>query len=483
MIRQLRRAKILSTVGPASQDPATLRALVEAGSDGVRINFAHAGHEEAAPIIAQVRDLARELARPLAVLVDLQGPRVRVGPLSSPIRVVKGETYRFVPTDDTDRETAADADSPTAGTIPTTYAGLASSVEPGRRLLLDDGSLAFEVLGADGQALEACALTDGVIQAHKGINLPGVTVETPFVTDKDRRDLDFARSQHIDFVGLSFVQRARDVELAREVVGGEGLVIAKVEKDQALKELEEIIRLSDGVMVARGDLGVELPFEEVPMVQKRIIALGQELARPVITATQMLESMTQQSRPTRAEVSDVAHALLDGTDVVMLSAETAVGRYPVEAVQAMDRIIRRIESQTTPRSRARRVGSERSSVQQSSSAAISAAAVEAVERLDASCIVTLTRSGFTARVVASQRPPVPILAVTDQWRTYNQLSLVWGVHPLLFRGEAAYDGMRDHAKTEIRRLELGRSGDRFVVTAGVPFHVQGTTNMMRIEQL
>jgi len=267
------------------------------------------------------------------------------------------------------------------------------------------------------------------------------------------------------------------------VVGGEGLVIAKVEKDQALKELEEIIRLSDGVMVARGDLGVELPFEEVPMVQKRIIALGQELARPVITATQMLESMTQQSRPTRAEVSDVAHALLDGTDVVMLSAETAVGRYPVEAVQAMDRIIRRIESQTTPRSRARRVGSERSSVQQSSSAAISAAAVEAVERLDASCIVTLTRSGFTARVVASQRPPVPILAVTDQWRTYNQLSLVWGVHPLLFRGEAAYDGMRDHAKTEIRRLELGRSGDRFVVTAGVPFHVQGTTNMMRIEQL
>lgn len=483
MIRQLRRAKILSTVGPASQDPATLRALVEAGSDGIRINFAHAGHEEAAPIIAQVRDLARELARPLAVLVDLQGPRVRVGPLSSPIRVVKGETYRFVPTDDTDRETAADADSPTAGTIPTTYAGLASSVEPGRRLLLDDGSLAFEALGADGQALEACALTDGVIQAHKGINLPGVNVETPFVTDKDRRDLDFARSQHIDFVGLSFVQRARDVELAREVVGGEGLVIAKVEKDQALKELEEIIRLSDGVMVARGDLGVELPFEEVPMVQKRIIALGQELARPVITATQMLESMTQQSRPTRAEVSDVAHALLDGTDVVMLSAETAVGRYPVEAVQAMDRIIRRIESQTTPRSRARRVGSERSSVQQSSSAAISAAAVEAVERLDASCIVTLTRSGFTARVVASQRPPVPILAVTDQWRTYNQLSLVWGVHPLLFRGEAAYDGMRDHAKTEIRRLELGRSGDRFVVTAGVPFHVQGTTNMMRIEQL
>ncbi len=331
--------------------------------------------------------------------------------------------------------------------------------------------------------MEARARSDGEVKAHKGINLPGAVIETEFVTEKDRRDLRFARSQHVDFIGLSFIQRARDVQDARDEIGGEALIIAKVEKDRALDELEEIIRLSDGVMVARGDLGVELPFEEVPMVQKRIIALGLEFARPVITATQMLESMTQEPRPTRAEVSDVANALLDGTDVVMLSAETAVGTYPVESVEAMDRIIRRIESQTTPRPRIRSVDTELPKVQQSSSAAVSAAAVEAVERLGANCIATLTRSGFTARVVASHRPPVPILAVTDQWRTYNQLSLVWGVHPLLYRGEVSYDEMRDHAKSEIRRLGLGEPSDRFVVTAGIPFHVVGTTNMMRIERL
>ena len=476
---QLRRAKILSTVGPASSDPDTLRALVEAGSDAIRINFAHASHEQAVPIIAQLRDLARDLGRAIAVHCDLQGPRVRVGALPRPIRVAKGERYRFVP-----EGTAEEGDSARAErAIPITYAGLARSVGEGNRILLDDGRIAFEVVSVQGSELVAIALTDGEVKTHKGMNLPGVVVDADFVTDKDRRDLEFARSNHVDYVGLSFVQRAGDLDEAREEVGGEALIIAKIEKDEALKELEEIIRLSDGVMVARGDLGVELPFEDVPMVQKHIIRLGQELARPVITATQMLESMTQQPRPTRAEVSDVANALLDGTDVVMLSAETAVGKYPVESVQAMDRIIRRIESQTTPRPRSRRVETERSQVQQSGSAAISAAAVEAVERLDASCIVTLTRSGFTARVIASQRPPVPILAVTDQWRTYNQLSLVWGVHPIMHRGEVSYDEMRDAAREEIKRLELAGTRDRFVVTAGVPFHVPGTTNMMRIERL
>jgi pyruvate kinase len=446
-------------VGPASSDPDTLRALVEAGSDAIRINFAHASHEQTVPIIAHMRDLARDLGRAIAVHCDLQGPRVRVGSLSHPILVAKGEHYRFVPEGEGGEGDSAGAQR----AIPMTYAGLSRSVGEGNRILLDDGRIAFEVVGVQGSELEVVALTDGEVKTHKGMNLPGVVVDAEFVTEKDRRDLEFARSNHVDYVGLSFVQRAGDLEEVREV--------------------EEIIRLSDGVMVARGDLGVELPFEDVPMVQKHIIGLGQELARPVITATQMLESMTQEPRPTRAEVSDVANALLDGTDAVMLSAETAVGKYPVESVQAMDRIVRRIESQTTPQPRSRRVETERSQVQQSSSAAISAAAVEAVERLDASCIVTLTRSGFTARVIASQRPPVPILAVTDQWRTYNQLSLVWGVHPIMHRGEVSYDDMRDAAREEIRRLELAGTRDRFVVTAGVPFHVPGTTNMMRIERL
>jgi pyruvate kinase len=438
-------------VGPASSDPDTLRALVEAGSDAIRINFAHASHEQTVPIIAHMRDLARDLGRAIAVHCDLQGPRVRVGSLSHPILVAKGEHYRFVPEGEGGEGDSAGAQR----AIPMTYAGLSRSVEEGNRILLDDGRIAFEVVGVQGSELEVVALTDGEVKTHKGMNLPGVVVDAEFVTEKDRRDLEFARSNHVDYVGLSFVQRAGDLEEVREEVGGEALIIAKIEKDQALKELEEIIRLSDGVMVARGDLGVELPFEDVPMVQKHIIGLG----------------------------PDVANALLDGTDAVMLSAETAVGKYPVESVQAMDRIVRRIESQTTPQPRSRRVETERSQVQQSSSAAISAAAVEAVERLDASCIVTLTRSGFTARVIASQRPPVPILAVTDQWRTYNQLSLVWGVHPIMHRGEVSYDDMRDAAREEIKRLELAGTRDRFVVTAGVPFHVPGTTNMMRIERL
>ncbi len=428
-------------------------------------------------MIDQVRDLARELGRPLGILADLQGPKIRVGSLSEPLLVRDGETYHFVP------EEASEALSEEANgrVIPTTFDRLAETVSPGNRVLLDDGRVPFEVIGRQGALLEARALVDGEVKSGKGINLPGVVVETDFLTDKDRADLAFTGSKHVDYIGLSFVQRAIDIQVAREEIGGEALVIAKIEKDQALSQLEEIMRSSDGVMVARGDLGVELPFEDVPMAQKRIIGLGQDLARPVITATQMLESMIYEPRPTRAEVSDVANALLDGTDVVMLSAETAIGKYPAEAVRAIDRIVRRIENQMTPKPRGRR--RRRTRIQQSTSAAVSAAAVEAVERLDARCIVPLTRSGFTARVVASQRPPVPILAVTDQWRTYNQLSLVWGVRPLLYRGEATFDGMKDYARDEIRRLGLGAPGDRFVVTAGVPFHVPGTTNMMRVEGL
>lgn len=479
MGEHLRRARILCTVGPASREPATLRALVEAGADGLRVNFAHSSHEEAATVIGTIRDIARDIGRPLAVLVDLQGPKVRVGDLQGSMAIHLDQTYRFVP------EGHEVAELPAQSVIPTTYSGLAQDLEPGARVLLDDGRLAFEVVRIDGDVVEARALVGGELASNKGINLPGVTVQTDFLTKKDRADLEFAESNHVDYVGLSFVQRARDLRRAREAIGGEALIVAKIEKAQALVELEDIIRLSDGVMVARGDLGVELPFEDVPMVQKRIIRLGRELARPVITATQMLESMTGQPRPTRAEVSDVANTLLDGTDVVMLSAETAIGDYPVEAVQAMDRIIRRIEGSALPgMDRAGRMpGGERAQVQKSASGAISAAAVEAVERLGASCIVTLTRSGFTARVVASQRPPVPILAITDQWRTYNQLALVWGVQPLLYRGELSFEGMRDHARKEVRRLGLGSSGDRYVVTAGVPFHVAGTTNLMRIEQL
>ena len=336
-----------------------------------------------------------------------------------------------------------------------------------------------------GDRVIAEARTDGELTSQKGMNLPGVNVQAPSLTDKDRADLEFVQSQGVDYLALSFVRRSEDLNDIRSCMDADSLVIAKIEKDQAVRHMGEIIEASDAVMVARGDLGVELPYEEIPMVQKHIIQQAIERARPVITATQMLESMTFRPRPTRAEVSDVANALLDGTDVVMLSGETAVGSFPAEAVTVMDRIVRRIE-QEEPRvfaRFARPFRQRRAEVQQTMSGAVAAAAVQAVERLGSPFICTFTRSGFTARVVAAQRPPVPILAFSDEWRTFNQLALVWGVQPILFPGKIGYDSMLSYAKKEAVERGFGVAGEHFIVTAGVPFHQPGTTNMMRIEEL
>jgi pyruvate kinase len=481
--RLFRRAKIVCTVGPACSDPPTFRALIEAGADAIRINFSHAGHDEAREIVEATRRVGTETGRPVAVIADLQGPKIRVGELASPLRISEGDRCYFVP-----EEMGADALPEGASrdrVIPTTYAGLSEDVAAGDRILLDDGKIEVRVLEVEGRTVEVEAVTPGDLESHKGINLPGVRVGAPSLTDKDRDDLAFALDAGVDYVALSFVRRPEDVVELREQVGGRALIISKIEKDQALQDLDEIIRQSDGVMVARGDLGVELPYEEVPLVQKRIITQGQELARPSITATQMLESMTSNSRPTRAEVSDVATALLDGSDAVMLSAETAVGHHPIEAVRVMERIVRRIEREGPPfPSRIReRPATERAAVQQTTSGAVAAAAMEAVQRLGAPFLVTFTRSGFTARVVSAQRPPVPILAVTDQPATYRQLAVAWGVHPVLYEGEVNYRTMLSRARSEALDGGFGRPGDRFIVTAGVPFHVTGTTNMMRIEEL
>ncbi len=478
-----RRAKIVCTVGPASRDPDVLRALVEAGADALRVNFSHASHQDAARVVDHARRLGRELARPVAVLADLQGPRIRVGDLEETMQIREGETYLFVP-EGSAAEARSGAEDP-GNVVPVTYAAMARDVSPGDRILLDDGRLQLRTRDVRGDVVAAEALSTGPLQSQKGINLPGVTVGAPALTEKDRDDLRFALEKGVDWVALSFVRRPRDVSDLREEVDGRALVLSKIEKDQALDDLEEIIRRSDAVMVARGDLGVELPYEEVPLVQKRIGRLGQELARPSVTATQMLESMTESPRPTRAEVSDVATALLDGTDAVMLSAETAVGRHPVESVRAMSRIIRRIEREGPPYPSQIREDprGERARVQQTTSGAIAAAALRAVDRLDSPFLVTFTRSGFTARVVSAQRPPVPILAVTDQPSTFRQLGLSWGVRPVLHRDDVGYDAMLERAREVALSAGLGEPGDRFVVTAGVPFHVTGTTNMIRIEEL
>ena len=333
----IRRAKIVCTIGPSTSDPYTLRRLLAAGMDVVRLNFSHTSHEDVRRLVEITRVAAADLGKPVAILADLQGPKIRVGDLPGTVEIQSGKSYSIVPESDIGRTAAS------GRVLPTTYEDLAGDVGSGDTILLDDGRIEFRVTGVSGRAVEVVARNDGPLTSQKGINLPGVVVNAPGMTDKDRSDLALAVELGVDYVALSFVRRAADLEELRALVPSGTLIVAKIEKSQAVQQLRDIMRMADGVMVARGDLGVEMPFEDVPIVQKRILRLGQETSRVTITATQMLESMISAPRPTRAEVSDVANALLDGTDAVMLSAETAVGAYPVEAVETMDRVIRRIE--------------------------------------------------------------------------------------------------------------------------------------------
>ena len=476
-----RRAKIVSTIGPATWEPEVFHQMVEAGADAVRLNFSHTSHDRAAEILAMVNRSILDSGRPIATIGDLGGPKVRVADLKDDVLEVEADRlYWFVP----EGHELPDLCDPQR-VIPTTYSELSGELELGNRILLDDGRFEFLVEEKEPAGYWICAraFRSGQLKSHKGINLPNVQLSAPSLTAKDREDIVFSREQALDYIALSFVQCPSDLETARQQMDKDGLLVAKIEKAQALNSLAEIIDASDAVMVARGDLGVELPYEEVPMIQKRIIRLAQERARPVITATQMLESMIESPRPTRAEVSDVTAALFDGTDAVMLSAETAIGTYPVEAVETMDRIIRRIEHERlTSTGRVGKPIRGSQQIQQTASGAIAAAARRAVERLDSPCIVTFTRSGYTARIVSAQRPNVPILAVSDRPRTFNQLALSWGVQPVLFQGEVSYENMLECAREAALDLGMGVTGQRFVVTAGVPFHVPGTTNMMRIEE-
>src|SRR4051812_27729224 len=337
------RTKIVCTLGPSSSSPEALRSLMEAGLNVARINFSHGTHEQHAATIKRVRDVAGEMERPVAILGDLQGPRIRIGDLPKPIHLADGSDVTLV------FEHLASADD-----IPVTYEMLADDVHVGDRILINDGLLELVVLDVTKPRVKARVLHGGDLTSHKGINLPGVQVSAPSITDKDKEDVVFAVEQDLDYIALSFVRRGDDIAELRTLIPKHMLVVAKIEKDSALMNIEEIVRASDGVMVARGDLGVELPFEEVPYAQKRIIAMANRLGRPVITATQMLESMITHPRPTRAEASDVANAILDGTDAVMLSAETAAGQYPRLAVEAMSRIITEIETKSPPRREERR---------------------------------------------------------------------------------------------------------------------------------
>jgi pyruvate kinase len=461
------RTKIVCTLGPSSCSPEALRSLMDAGLSVARINFSHSTHDQHAATIALVRETAKSLGRPVGILGDLQGPRIRVGELPKPLLLEDGSDLVLAP------DQAARSNE-----IPVTYETLATDVHVGDRILINDGLIELVVLEVAPPRVTARVLHGGQLSSHKGINLPGVSVSAPSITEKDREDVAFAVQQGIDYLALSFVRRAQDVAELRAMIPRDILVIAKIEKDSALENIESIIRASDGVMVARGDLGVELPFEEVPLAQKRIIALCNRLGRPVITATQMLESMITHPRPTRAEASDVANAIIDGTDAVMLSAETAAGQYPRLAVEAMNRIIAEVEQHASAFQREVQRSEETA---MSTEFAIAAACNAAARMLRAPCLIVFTKSGFSSRVVASQRPDMPILVLTDQPRTYRQLALVWGVIPELVQHCDTYEQMVRLALDVARRRNLARTGDRVIVTAGVPFDVPGTTNMMKVE--
>jgi pyruvate kinase len=432
-----------------------------------RINFSHGTHDQHAETIKLIRSVATDMKRPIAILGDLQGPRIRIGDLEGPVMLDAGKEIVLVPEGEEH-----------AGEIPVTYERLADDLKVGDRILIDDGLLELLVAEVTPPRVRARVVHGGPLRSHKGMNFPGVLVSAPSLTDKDRADVKFAVAQELEYLALSFVRRAVDVDELRKLLPKGLLIIAKIEKDSALENIESIVTAADGVMVARGDLGVELPFEEVPLAQKRIITLATRLGRPVITATQMLESMVANPRPTRAEASDVANAILDGTDAVMLSAETAAGKFPRLAVGAMQRIISEIEKHPTQRRDDRR---HTRGETVSTEFAIAVASGAAVRMLEAPVLIVFTKSGFSARIIASQRPNVPILVLTDVPRTYRQLALVWGVVPELVPHTDTYDEMVKLALEAAVRRKLAKSGDKVVVTAGVPFDVPGTTNTIKVE--
>ena len=482
-----RRTKIVATLGPAWATPPQMTALLDAGVNVVRVNASHGTPTIRQQWITELKSVLSTRRSSAAILLDLQGPRIRVGDLHVPLRLEQGREVVFAPEAEVQ-----------VGEIPTTYAALARDVITGSRILLDDGLLEVAVTGISGSRVRGVVVYGGELKSHKGMNLPGIEVSAPALTDRDREDVRRAIDMGVDFIALSFVRRPEDMEELRALVPRTIRLVAKIEKDTAVRNLSSIIEASDAIMVARGDLGVELPFEEVPLMQKRLIREANLQGKTVITATQMLESRVHAPRPTRAEASDVANAILDGTDAVMLSAETAVGEFPVESVRAMDRIAREMESNLRGRSPAyeaavghsRRKGEESEGVAaqravpvRSEADAIGLAVCVAAELLSAPLIVCFTSSGFTARKVAAYRPAVPIFAVTPEPETFRHLSLVWGVIPAFVDHMPNYDSMLEVARQRILEHKLADPGQPVVVTAGVPFDVPGTTNLLKVEHV
>ena len=469
-MRRHRHAKIVATVGPASDTPAMLKALFMAGVDTFRLNFSHGRQEDHARVFHAIRALEAEMGRPIGILQDLQGPKIRIGALvGGKIELAAGDAVRFV-------LTGAEGD---AQSIPLPHPEIFAAIRPGQDLLIDDGRVRVTTTALGTDFIEARVAVGGVISNRKGVNLPGTLLDMSPLTAKDRADLAFGLDLGVDWVALSFVQKPSDVIEAKGIIGDRAGLIAKIEKPQALERIEDIVRLSDGVMVARGDMGVELPNEDVPGRQKELVRLCRLMVRPVIVATQMLESMIQTPTPTRAETSDVATAIYDGADAVMLSAESASGRYPLEAVAMMDRIISKTEKHSFYRSI---LSALEPDIDGTPSHAVAAAAADMADTLAAAAVVAFTSRGTTALRIARERPETPILAVTPDLQVARRLSLLWGAHAVHAHDIDSYEAMVENAERHVAAEGYGETSDILVVVAGVPFGQAGSTNNVRVIQ-
>jgi pyruvate kinase len=466
-----RKVKILATVGPASRSPEMLARLLRAGADAFRVNMSHGDHTVHAETIRAIRDLEKIAGHPVAILADLQGPKLRVGSFEGGQAVIRHSGHFTL-----DRN--PEPGDQTRVELP--HPELFGVLHKGQRLLINDGKIKLKVIKAEADSILCSAEVGGVISDKKGVNVPDAEVPIPALTEKDRRDLAFAVAQGADWIALSFVQRPEDVAEARRLMGGYGALIAKIEKPAAVTRLDEIIELADGIMVARGDLGVELNPEEVPPLQKRIVEATRRSGKPVIVATQMLESMIESPAPTRAEVSDVANAVYDGADAVMLSAETATGAWPVEAVTIMDRIASQVEADP---GYADRMHLARVVPDPTTADALALASASIARTVTVAGIIVFTGSGSTARRVARERPTVPMLVLTPSPKTARRVALLWGAHAVQTRDIGSFEEMIAKGKRMALRQGFGSAGSKLIALAGVPFGTPGSTNLLHVVTL
>jgi len=466
-----RKVKILATLGPASSDARMIRKLMLAGADAFRINMSHGDKRQKARLVEHIRALEKEFRRPTTILFDLQGPKLRVGHFKGgEANLEKGKRFVF------DRNDQAGNDE----RVELPHPELFEAVAHGTNILIDDGKVRLKVLETEPDRIVTEVEVGGRVSDNKGVNVPNVLVPIPALTRKDRGDLQFALEQRTDWIALSFVQRPEDVAEARALIGDRALLMAKIEKPAAIERLNDIIALADGVMVARGDLGVELPPEAVPPLQNKIVACARQFGKPVVVATQMLESMITSPTPTRAEVNDVATAIYDGADAVMLSAESAAGQYPCEAVQMMDRIANSVERDPTYPAR---VHFTQTRLEPTTADALAGSARQIASTVSATVMVCYTSSGATARRIARERPSVPLLAMSASMHTSRRMGLLWGVHAVHTRDVASFEEMVGKGKRMALRHQLATGGDRIVLMAGIPFATAGSTNVLHVVRL